>query len=175
MLIRWFKTILLITILLAIVFNKHVLAQEDKQEPPKTPAIKLMLSSKEGIYRNNNPIMLSLVFRNTSTETYKLCLYKFDEGLINFDIKSGANKKIDFEPKLIQADKIKPKDWVEIPPRRSYRKMISLTRQIIELIGVPLDTGNYSIKAVYDSCNKFDSSIPEEKFESNSINIMVIE
>lgn len=178
------KKFIVTTILLFIfILIPKVFAQDAKQETPpdKQPIpkpdseIKLEISVRDGISRNNSPIMIDLLFKNPSYQPQKLCTYKFYDALLKLDIKDGQGKKVNFNPKLLQLqpEKISDKDWVNIPQGRVYKKSFSLTRKIIDATGYKLKPGNYSIKATYEGCSKFDPNISPTIMQSNLLYILV--
>lgn len=174
----------IIFVLLIIFINIPVsFAQESKQDTPldKQPVpkpdseIKLEISIRDGICRNSAPIMIDLLFKNDSYQPQKLCTYKFYDALLKLDIKDGQGKKVNFNPKLLQLqpEKISDKDWINIPQGRVYKKSFSLTRKVIDATGYKLKQGNYSIRATYEGCSKFDPNISPTTIQSNLLYILV--
>ena len=139
---------------------------------PKTE-LKMLLNSRQGIYRSINPIMIEITFENRSSQLQKLCTYKFEESLLKLDIRDPKGKKLDFSPSLVKSEMIKDSDWVEIKPGSKYKKILSLSRKVIDLTGYRLVPGNYKIKAMYDGCSKFDARIPAVKMDSNVLYLMI--
>lgn len=149
----------------------------DQEKPLEKPApqLKLDLSIRDGICRNSSPIMMDLLFRNDSNQTQKLCVYMFYDSLLKLELKNSAGKEVDFQPKLIKAGTISKDDWVEILPGRVYKKSFSLARKVIDSTGYKLKPDNYTVRAIYEGCSKFDSTLPDLKIESNRLYLMVTE
>ncbi|MEW5822674.1 MAG: hypothetical protein AB1782_20945 [Cyanobacteriota bacterium] len=146
---------------------------EKPSEPTKKSELSLDLHIRDGICRNTSPVMIDLIFKNSSIQPQKLCIYNFYESLIKLDIRSSSGKKLEFNPKLVKADKITEDDWVIIPPGRAYKRTFSLTRRVIDATGYRIAPDNYSVKAFYEGCAKFDPAIPDQKIESNWLYLLI--
>lgn len=148
-------------------------AEKNTDAKPVCPGIELEIYMREGISRNTSPVMVDLLFKNITSKPHKLCIYKFYDALVKLNLYNAEGKKIEFDPKLVQARKLTDDDWFEIPPKRVYKRTFSLTRRVVEATAQRLEPGNYSIKAVYEGCNKFDPELPEINIESNLLYFMV--
>lgn len=174
MLKQWYKISLIL--LFTLIFPIEVVKAEGEIVKDKTKSdIKFEIRTRDGICRNRSPIMIDLLFKNDSNKPQKLCVYKFYDSLLKMEIKDSKGKKLDFNPQVVTAGTVTEKDWIEIPGGRTYKRTFSLSRKVIDTIGSKLNPDNYIIRAVYEGCSKFDSSLPEEKMESNLIFLMVTE
>lgn len=153
------------------LINDFVLSEEQKP----TGTLKFEISIKDSICRKNSPIMITLTFKNETEEPKKFCTYMFYDSLLKLDIKNDRGKKINFSPKLLQADKITSKDLINILPGRTFKKTFSLNRKFIETTSTKIKPGHYTIKIIYDGCSKFDPSLPNDHLESNILHLLVTE
>lgn len=142
---------------------------------PQKVDLKMELNSREGIYNIKNPIMLEIAFVNNTNLTQKLCTYKFEESLLKLDVRNIKGKKIEFATSLIKSESISDINWIAIQPGRKYKRIMSLSRKILELTGKRISPGHYKIKATYEGCSKFDNRLPSVNIESNSIYLMITE
>lgn len=161
----------LIVIIAYFIVNNIVLSEEKKPDR----ALKFEISMKDSICRKTSPIMITLTFKNEAEEPKKFCTYMFYDSLLKLDIKNDRGKKINFSPKLLQADKITDKDLINILPGRIFKKTFSLNRKFIETIGTKIKPGHYTIKIIYDGCSKFDPNLPNDHLESNILHLLITE
>jgi hypothetical protein len=176
---QWIKKSLIIIFILFVapsMMNGEPQPEEKEEAMAvKKPDIALDIYMRDGICRNKTPIMMDLIFKNTSNKPQKICTYKFYDSLLKLQLYNAKQEQIEFEPTLIQAGELSEEDWVVIPPKRMYKRSFSLTRKIVASTGHRLEPGSYKIKAIYEGCNKFDPSLPPFAIESNQLYFMVIE
>lgn len=150
------------------------LDKEATEKETKTDSsLKLKLDLKDTVCRSRSPIMIDIIFENISVNPQKVCTYKFYDSLIKLDIRNSKGEKIEFAPKLVQADKLTANDWVTVAPGRSFKRSFSLSQKIMDSTGRRLAPGHYSIKIVYEGCSKFDPDLPEVMLESSWFYLMV--
>lgn len=141
----------------------------------ETAPFKLEISSQEGICRAKTPLMLTLKFYNTSNKPQKLCTYRMNELLVKLNVKNAKGEILEMSPKTSQIGEISEKDWITINPNNFYKSYYSIARTYFALNKKPLPPGNYTVKATYEGCSKFDPSQSPTKIDSNALYLMVIE
>lgn len=165
--------VIIFALILTMFCGENLLWAQDSSQNDSKPDITLELYMRDGICRSRSSIMMDLLFTNVSIKPKKLCVYMFYDSLIKLDLKDSRGEKVQFEPKLLKAGDLTDKDWVVIPPKRTYKRTFSLTRKVINATGHRLEEGNYSIKAIYDGCSKFDPDISDESIESNLLYFLI--